>query len=222
MRGPALVLLGIEDTLVGSAAIRARCWTAALGEHGFDLERDRFAARFDGRSDAAARASIEAEFGRALPEGFTAALEARLIGAFERELRATPDAAGTLRRLRRPLAALSGFSRPVARRALEVAGLWDSFQPHLFTTAMATREPPAADLYQLAAAEMGVPIRQTLLIESSVNGVRGGRAAGMTVFGYAGGHADQASHGAKLEAAGAQLVIDRMSELAPLVQARAV
>jgi len=44
----------------------------------------------------------------------------------------------------------------------------------------------------------------------------------MTVFGFTGaGSADPRRHGERLNAAGAQLVFDRMSELAPLMRARA-
>jgi hypothetical protein len=44
----------------------------------------------------------------------------------------------------------------------------------------------------------------------------------MTVYGFAGaGHVDPDRHGERLRAAGAHLVFDRMSELAPLMGSRA-
>jgi len=69
---------------------------------------------------------------------------------------------------------------------------------------------------------MGIPVSRCLLVEASENGLRAGRAANMTVFGFTGaGSADPRRHGERLNAAGAQLVFDRMSELAPLMRARA-
>lgn len=222
MSGEALVLFAVDGVLVDSAAIRTRCWLKTLAEHGVSVERASFQRRFEGRSDAAIVRSIETELGRKLPAALIADYEARARLAYERELRSIEDVRGTLKRLRSPLCAVSGSSVGLARHGLEVTGLWDLFAPNLFTTAMVEQEPPAPHLAHFAAAQMGVPVGRAILVDASVNGVRGGLAAGMTAFGFAGApHARPEALEPKLEAAGATLVFDRMSALAPLVRARA-
>lgn len=222
MSGPALVLFALEGVLVDSAAIRARCWSKTLAEHGVTIAREPFRERFQGRSDAAVIRSLEAERGAPLAPGLIEAYEARARTAFERELRPVPDVRGTVKRLALPVCALSGYSFGLARHALEVTGLWPFFAANLFTTSTVAQEPPAADLAHCAAAQMGVRVARCLLIEASVDGVRGGRAAGMIVYGFAGApETGSERQGEQLLAAGARLVFDRMSELAPLVRSNA-
>lgn len=222
MTAPMLVMFAVEGVLVDSDTVRARAWSTTLGEVGVRLSLEQCRARFTGRSDRAAQASVEGELGRPLPADFAARLEARLRTGYDRELRPVHDAAGTLRRMRLPACALSGASRGLARHALEVAGLWSLLAPNLFTADMVEREPPAAALYHLAAAEMGVPVARCAVIDATVHGIRGARAAGMTALGFAGSSPlDDGQHARRLAAAGAHIVADRLSELPPLIRARA-
>ena len=67
-------------------------------------------------------------------------------------------------------------------------------------------------MFLLAAERMGAAPARTVVIEDSVNGVLAGRAAGMTVFGFAG-----FTTAAKLLAAGADVAFSAMRELPALL-----
>ncbi len=217
-----LVLFAVDGVLVDNAELRTRAWAETLAAFGLRLEPADVARRIEGRGDRAVLASIERELGRPLGEAALPTLERRLGDAYHRELHAVGDARGTIRRLQRPVCALSGAARTSARTALETTGLWATIAPNLFTTEQVASPPPAADLVQFAAAQMGVPVGRCVLVEASENGVRAGRAAGTTVFGFAGaGHVAAEAHARRLRAAGADLTFDRLSELAPLLRARA-
>ena len=83
---------------------------------------------------------------------------------------------------------------------------------------MVKRGKPAPDLFLLAARQMSAAPRRCVVIEDSEVGVRAGKAAGMTVFGFTGGsHVARAVHGPKLTAAGADLVFDTMADLPNLL-----
>ncbi len=222
MAGPNLYLIAVDGVLVDSSTLRVRCWAETLRNEGFPIDRDTFQRRFEGRSDATVLRSVEEELGRQLSATVLAEFERRARLAYERELRPVPDIRGTLRRLRAPVCALAGSFPGLARHALEVTGLWSSFAPNVFTATAVDQEPPAPDLARFAAAEMGAPVARCLLVDSTVIGVRCGLAAGMTVFGFAGGfHAAPETHAKRLRDAGATIVFDRMAELAPLANARA-
>jgi HAD superfamily hydrolase (TIGR01509 family) len=216
-----LVIFNVDGTLVDNAELRARAWTETLAAFGHRIDEDTAARKLDGCGDRAMLASIERELGRPLGDAVLPTLERRLSDAYRSELRPFTDVLGTLRRLRRPVCAVSGASRGLARLALETTSLWDVVRPNLFTTEQIAKPPPAAELVQFVAAQMGVPVSRCLLVDASENGVRGGRAAGTTVFGFASaGTVDRERHARRLHAAGAHLVFDRMSELAPLTRAR--
>lgn len=217
-----LVIFSVDGVLVDNAHLRARAWTETLAAFDHRLDEASVARRLDGRGDRAMLASVERELCRPLGEAALPTLERRLGDAYRRELHAVTDVLGTIRRLRRPVCAISGASRNLARLALESAGLWETIAPNLFTTEQVGNPPPAADLLQFVAAQMGMPVSRCRLVDASENGVRSGRAAGMAVFGFAGAsHVAPERHGERLRAAGAHLVFDRMSELAPLMGARA-
>jgi HAD superfamily hydrolase (TIGR01509 family) len=92
-------------------------------------------------------------------------------------------------------------------------GLWDVFGGHVFSGDDVERGKPAPDLFLLAAERLGVPGARCVVIEDSVNGVKAGVAAGMTVWGFSGAphcHPDQSRD---LLAVGAARVFADMAAL---------
>ncbi len=79
------------------------------------------------------------------------------------------------------------------------------------------RGKPHPDVFLFAAESMGAKPERCLVIEDSAPGVTAARAAGMPVVGFTGVAHDKARMRAKLTAAGALTVIDRMDEWPALV-----
>ena len=78
---------------------------------------------------------------------------------------------------------------------------------------MVERGKPAPDLFLYAAERMQIDPCRTLVIEDSVSGVKAGKAAGMTVWGFVGGSHYQSRDGkAILREAGADRVFGRMAD----------
>ena len=77
---------------------------------------------------------------------------------------------------------------------------------------------PAPDLFLFAASEMEVPPERCVVIEDSVAGIAGARAAGMTVFGFCGGSHCGPGYAEILRQAGADLTFDDMRQLPDLVR----
>lgn len=91
-------------------------------------------------------------------------------------------AAAAVRRLASayPLAVASSAHHDVIAAALVATRLGDAFQAVVSSDEVAHGKP-APDVYLEAAARLGVPPEDCLVVEDSLNGVRSGRAAGMTV-----------------------------------------
>lgn len=72
-------------------------------------------------------------------------------------------------------------------RTLGITGLRSRFEGRVYSASEVAHGKPAPDLFLHAAAGMGVEPMSCVVIEDSVYGVRAGVAAGMTVYGFAGG-----------------------------------
>ena len=97
--------------------------------------------------------------------------------------------------------------------SLALTGLAPHFDTRLYTSQMVPRGKPAPDLFLYAAERMQVDPRRSLVIEDSVSGVKAGKAAGMTVWGFVGGSHYQSRDGkAILGEAGADRVFGRMAD----------
>jgi beta-phosphoglucomutase-like phosphatase (HAD superfamily) len=78
---------------------------------------------------------------------------------------------------------------------------------------MVERGKPAPDLFLYAAERMHSVADRTLVIEDTVSGVRAGKAAGMTVWGFVGGsHCSGRDVGSMLTSAGADRVFHSMAD----------
>jgi beta-phosphoglucomutase-like phosphatase (HAD superfamily) len=89
--------------------------------------------------------------------------------------------------------------------------------PHIFSASQVKRGKPAPDLFLFAADQMAVSAERCLVIEDSIPGVTGARAAGMTVLGFHGGGHCQPGHAETLRAAGALPAFDDMRQLPDLI-----
>lgn len=211
-----LIIFDCDGVLIDSEIIANRVYPAVLAELGYavsEADMDRFV----GMTDAAMFAALERERGRRLPADLGQRLAAALKQAYARELRPITGAAETLAALPVPICVASSSSPDKLRLGLELAGLYRLVAPHVFSAAQVARGKPAPDLFQFAAARMGAAPSACLVIEDSVAGVRGARAAGMTVFGFCGGGHCRPGHGDRLLAEGAARIFAEMRELPGLL-----
>ena len=73
------------------------------------------------------------------------------------------------------------------RFTLGLTGLYERFAGRIFSASDVVRGKPEPDLFLHAAAQMGVTPAACAVVEDSEPRVRAAHAAGMRVFGYAGG-----------------------------------
>ena len=78
---------------------------------------------------------------------------------------------------------------------------------------------PAPDVFLHAAAAMAADPARTFVIEDSVHGIAGARAAGMRVIGFTGASHSYPGHADALTEAGAETVIRRWADFKGVVAA---
>lgn len=209
-----LVIFDLDGVLVDSERLSCGCLQALLGECGLPLALDDVYARFLGRGIPAIAAEYQRVLGAPIPGDFGARFEAAVAAAFTAELRPMAGIADLLHSLDMPFCLASSSGRTRIALSLKLAGLAECFGDRVFSAEQVARGKPAPDLFLHAAAAMGTAPERCLVIEDSMPGITAGRAAGMTVWGFAGGsHLATAEAAERLRASGAAAVFGKMHDL---------
>jgi len=214
-----LVIFDCDGVLVDSEVISCRAHADMLTRHGYPISPEQVLDRFLGVSDREARLAIEAELGRALPADFETLIKQAALQAYAEELGAIPYIAETIAAIPLPKCVASSGTPEKIRHGLNCAGLYDLLAPHIFSATQVKRGKPAPDLFLFAAEQMKVGPHRSVVIEDSVPGVTGARAAGMTVLGFYGGSHCRAGYADRLHEAGAAATFRDMRELPGLIVA---
>jgi HAD superfamily hydrolase (TIGR01509 family) len=151
--------------------------------------------------------------GRSLPDNFLPDLKARVRRTFESSLQPIPGVASLLPGLHIPYCVASSSDLDRVSFSLTLTGLALHFGDRIYTSQMVARGKPAPDLFLYAAANMHAEPARTLVVEDSISGVTAAKAAGMKVWGFAGGsHYESRDGRAILYDAGADRVFDQMAD----------
>jgi HAD superfamily hydrolase (TIGR01509 family) len=213
-----LIIFDCDGVLVDSEVISCRAHADVLSRHGYQITSDEVFERFLGRSTRQANLEIEAELGRKLPDGYHTDLQDELFGNFERDLEAIRGIHDALDRITQRVCVASSGSHQHMRVSLGSTSLYERLAPNIFSASQVKNGKPAPDLFLFAASEMKVPPERCIVIEDSVAGITGARAAGMTVLGFCGGSHCRPGYAEVLRRAGADLTFGDMRQLPELVR----
>ncbi|MGB9377962.1 MAG: HAD family hydrolase [Mycobacteriales bacterium] len=206
-----LVIFDCDGVLVDSERISVRVDVAVLAELGWALSEEEVVERFVGRSAEYMAAEVEARVGP-LPPGWDFENTSRYREAFAAELTPVEGVVEALDRIELPTCVASSGSHDKMRFTLGLTGLYDRFEGRIFSASEVPRGKPAPDLFLHAAARLGADPAACAVVEDSSYGVEAARAAGMRVFGFAGGLTP-----AHLLAGPATVVFDSMGQLPDLL-----
>jgi HAD superfamily hydrolase (TIGR01509 family) len=182
-----LVIFDCDGVLIDSEVISANMLIAELAGYGVQMDMAFVSRHFLGRSYPTVLREVRDTFGVTLPDRFEADYRARLLSAFQRDLRIMPGVSAVISALPVPYCLATSSSPERLQHSLDLVGLSDAFAGRSFTASRVARGKPAPDLFQLAAAEMGAAPAHCLVIEDSLTGIRAGLAAGMQVWRFTGG-----------------------------------
>lgn len=185
-----LVIFDCDGVLVDSERLSVRLDVEILGRLGWPLSEAEVIDRFVGRSEADQTAEIEAHLGRSIGAGWGQEfghLYQALFAADLKPVEGIPEVLAALARAGTPVCVASSGDHAKIRRNLALTGLEGWFGDRIFSADDVARGKPAPDLFLHAAERLGVPPARCAVVEDSRHGVEAARAAGMQVFGYAGG-----------------------------------
>jgi HAD superfamily hydrolase (TIGR01509 family) len=206
-----LVIFDCDGVLVDSERLTVHEEARMLTELGWPVTADEVVGLFMGLSLATELEMVADRLGPAAAERFEHDLVPRLTAIFDAELTPVDGIPALLDALAQkgvPTCVASSGLPDGIRRKLDRTGLRDYFGDRISSASEVEHGKPAPDLFLMAARRMGVPPARAAVVEDSVPGVEAGVAAGMAVYGFAGGLA----RAEDLHAAGA-VVFDAMAEL---------
>jgi HAD superfamily hydrolase (TIGR01509 family) len=212
-----LVIFDCDGVLVDSEVISCRAHAETLTRHGYPITADQVLLRFLGVSDREARQTIESEMGRSLPDDFDAQIKQAALQRYASELAAIPYVGEAIDAIGVAKCVASSGTHEKIRHGLTCAGLYDRLAPDIFSATQVERGKPAPDLFLFAAERMQAAPARCVVIEDSIPGIKGARAAGMTVLGFHGGSHCRPGYGETLKNAGVFATFDDMRQLPDLI-----
>ena len=217
------VIFDCDGVLVDSEILALEVELAILAEQGLQFEREDYVTRFMGLSTSAFHQEIDREaqtrIGHPISEMIRNDLATRLRQTMIARLTEVPGAGAAVAGTGLLKAVASSSTREGLERKLRQVGLWDHFEPHVYSADHVAQAKPAPDLFLLAAQALGAEPGECLVLEDSVNGVIAARRAGMRVWGFLGGGHAHDRLGARLLAAGAERLVQGWQDAVPLLAA---
>ena len=215
MPQPDLVIFDCDGVLVDSEIVAARIEAELLTSAGFEISAEELSETYAGLTFKDIMMRVEEK--SQIP--FQASLIDRAEQLVDRKLRTdvriVDGAREAVAAVTAPRAVCSNSRTERVEFMLEKVRLLPFFAGRIFSGLdIPSKKPkPAPDVFLFAAEKLGANPKNTFVIEDSVHGIAGARAAGMRVIGFTGASHSYPGHADALTEAGAETVIRRWAEL---------
>ena len=214
-----LTIYDCDGTLIDSEGIACSVCAEALTGIGVPYTTALFAERYAGRPARETWEHVKAVYGVTLPEGFNAAINAEIHRRLDAEVQAVEGAREAILAIGGLRGVASSTGTVQLRKNLVTAGLADLFGEHVYSAQQVRRGKPAPDVFLFAASQIGGDPADVLVVEDTVAGVTAARRAGMRAIGFTGANHSGPGLDQRLRAAGAEIVVHHMRDLATAVAA---
>ncbi|MBO0662025.1 HAD family phosphatase [Jiella sp. MQZ9-1] len=222
MPQPQLLIFDCDGVLIDSEVVAAKVEAELLRDEGIEIEASELTTRFAGLTFAATMARLSEETGHRFSEAFLKRVDDEIDRRLATEAEEIAGAHDMLDRLDLPRCICSNSTAARLEMELDHVGLWDRFRPYVFSAVDVGQPKPAPDVFRHALKVFDVPGHAAVVIEDSVHGVQGAKAAGCRVVGFTGAGHSYLGHADALTEAGAETVISRLADFPALVEVLAV
>jgi HAD superfamily hydrolase (TIGR01509 family) len=221
MTRPAAIIFDFDGVLLESEFEGNREIAALLTELGHRTSVEDALHHYTGLAGTDFIAAIENRIGTPLPPEFHDRMREKSRRALEEGIAAVVGAAEFVQSLPAdlPRAVASSSSTRWIRGHLDHLGLGGAFGDHVYSgREHVERGKPAPDLYLFAAAQLGVPIGDSVILEDSRVGATGALASGARVIGLAAGSHCLEGHDAMLREVGVEEIAYSFDDVRRLLE----
>jgi HAD superfamily hydrolase (TIGR01509 family) len=215
---PDLVIFDCDGVLVDSELLACTVDAEELTNAGYRITAAEVVRRFSGVPTRELLAQVERDAGCALPADLSERIERRVLDRYHGDLRAVTAVAETVANLPWPYCVASSSRPSKLGLGLIETRLFDLFYPNIFSTALVQNGKPSPEIFLYAARQMSARPERCIVVEDSIPGITGARAAGMRAVGFVGGAHCASDHSDSLYAAGAEVIFDSFTHFLEIVQ----
>ncbi len=186
------IIFDCDGVLVDSEPVSCKASSTVLQKYGIRISLADMAAAFTGKSEKQMIMEIEQKYQVTLPPSILEEIQA-LYFELAAELQPMPHLTGVLDILRDhaiPMGIASSGTPARIDFSLKVTGL-DQYFAVRCSASEVVHGKPAPDLFLLTAARIGIAPGNCLVVEDSVFGIQGAKAAGMKAAGYTSSHPEK-------------------------------
>lgn len=218
-----LVVFDCDGVLVDSEIIAARIEAELLTRAGYPIEAEDLARTYAGLTFKEILLRIEQESGQLFQASLIEEAEALVDRRLASEVRAIEGAHQAVASVTGKRCICSNSSPARLEAMLTRTRLLPFFEGRIFSSldTPSARPKPAPDVFLHAADKMEADPKRCFVIEDSVHGVAGARAAGMRVIGFTGASHSHPGHADLLTEAGAETTIRRWADFPAVLAALA-
>lgn len=214
MTQPDLVIFDCDGVLVDSEIIAARVEAELLTEAGFPISPEELAEVYAGLTFKDIMLRIEEQSQIPLKASLIEQAEQLVDRRLEAEVRALEGAHQAVAAVGVPYCICSNSAMVRLEITLSRTRLLPLFSGRIFSAleTPSKKPKPAPDVFLHAAKTLNANPERTFVIEDSVHGIAGARAAGMRAIGFTGASHSYCGHADALTEAGAETVIRRWQD----------
>ncbi|MHA1190373.1 MAG: HAD family hydrolase [Alphaproteobacteria bacterium] len=213
-----LVIFDCDGVLVDSEPISIAVLREIIADAGVTISENVAYHRFLGRNMATIAQILERDFGLNGARDHLAVMRETVNNRFRENLSAIRNIVPAIDKLPMPICVASSSQPDRIRLSLQLTGLLERFEPHIYSSSMVEHGKPAPDLFLHAARSMGVASGNCVVVEDRPAGIDAARRAGMRVLGFTGGsHAGPAHLSQTMKALKPDAIFDDMADLPQLL-----
>ena len=181
----ASVIFDCDGVLVDSEPAANAVLAAVITDLGLPTTPEQARADYMGRSWASCMEILAGKLGQPPPDDLRDRYRAGVEEAWQRDLQPVPGIVEALDAIDLPNCVASSGEHERMRLTLGLTGLLSRFEGRIFSATEVEHGKPAPDLFLHAATQMRFDPAETVVVEDTVPGVQGARAAGMRVLAFA-------------------------------------
>lgn len=215
-----LIIFDCDGVLIDSEIIAARVEAKLLQDAGVKITPEEIMIRFSGMNFQEMMHEIEREAEVPLSASMLDICEQKIDKDLKR-VKMIEGAQALVAGLTAPKCICSNSAAYRLDNTLTLTGLKPLFGDNIFSARdVGGKKPkPAPDVFSYAIEKFGADPKKTMVLEDSVHGVHAAKAAGARVVGFTGASHIQPGHADRLTEAGAETVINALSDFPEVIEA---